>query len=104
PYPARLQAFHVANHLALHADDIGVPVEPSAVAGRRSWRLAVCLFGLSEAGWPVVVDRVPDANRVVLEEEACVLPDDELVDVVTGRLPEGHPCPASIRGAAAVMA
>lgn len=104
PYPARWQAFHVANHLALHADDLGAPVAPDEATWRRRWRVDVCLFGVSEAGWPVTVERRAGANRLTLGGAVWELGDQELVDAVTGRLPPGHPLPPEARRAAAVMA
>ena len=35
PYPVDLQAAHLADGLAIHADDAGVPVEPGEVGGQR---------------------------------------------------------------------
>jgi uncharacterized protein (TIGR03083 family) len=104
PYPARMQAFHVANHMATHADDIDVPVDAADVAGRVAWRVAVCEFGLSEAGWPVELERSRDANRVRLGDAAAVFTDQEFVDAVNARLPADHSVPAEIRDAIKVLA
>lgn len=104
PYPARMQAFHVVNHAATHADDIGVPVDPVEAGPRLAWRVAVCEFGLSEAGWPVALERAPDANRVRLGDAQAVLTDQELVEAVNARLPAGHPLAAEIRDAIKVLA
>jgi hypothetical protein len=103
-YPARLQAFHVAIHTATHADDLGVPVDPAAVPGRLAWRLTVCEFGLDEAGWPVELERAPDANRVRLGDLEAVLTDQSLLEAVTARLPGHHPLPPEIREVIQVLA
>lgn len=104
PYSARLQAFHVANHAATHADDLGVPVDPADVADRLAWRVTVCEFGLDEADSPVQLERAPDANRVRLGDAEAVLTDQELVEAVNARLPEHHPLPVEIRDAIKVLA
>jgi len=67
PYPARLQAFHLAAELATHADDTGVPEQPAEATDREAWRAKVAAFMLHEArpdqplrhddhGWHVDVD------------------------------------------------
>jgi uncharacterized protein (TIGR03083 family) len=104
PYPARLQAFHVVNHAATHADDLGVPVDLDAMGPRLAWRVTVCEFGLEEAGWPVQLERVADGHRVRLGDAEAVLTDQELVEAVNARLPEDHPLPVEIRDAMKVLA
>jgi uncharacterized protein (TIGR03083 family) len=104
PYPARMQAFHVANHTATHADDMGVPVDPEDRAPRLAWRVAVCEFGLSEADSPVELQRAPDANRVRVGDAEVVLTDQELVEAVNARLPTNHSLPVEIRNAIKVLA
>jgi uncharacterized protein (TIGR03083 family) len=104
PYPARMQAFHVVNHAATHADDVGVPVDPADGAARLAWRMAVCEFGLSEADSPVELERAPDANRVRVGGAEAVLTDRELVEAVNARLPANHWSPVEIRDAIKVLA
>ena len=104
PYPARMQAFHVVNHAATHADDMGVPVDPADAAARLAWRVAVCEFGLSEADSPVELERAPDANRVRVGGAEAVLTDQELVEAVNARLPANHWSQVGIRDAIKVLA
>jgi uncharacterized protein (TIGR03083 family) len=104
PYPGRMQAFHVANHTATHADDMGVPVDPADVVARLAWRVAVCEFGLSEADTPVELERAPDANRVRVGDAEGLLTDQELVEAVNARLPVNHWLPTEIRDVIKVLA
>jgi uncharacterized protein (TIGR03083 family) len=101
PYPARLQAFHVAMHDAIHGDDIGVPVDAAERPRRLAWRMTVCEFGLDEAGRGVEVERAPGTTRVRLGDAEAVLGDLEFVEAVTGRLPAEHPIDPSLREALA---
>src|SRR3989442_8009731 len=48
PYPARWQAFHLAFELAVHADDVGVPVAAGEADGRVAWEAAFGRFALKE--------------------------------------------------------
>ena len=47
-YPARWQAFHLAFELAIHADDVGVPVADSEAAARTQWLAQFGRFALKE--------------------------------------------------------
>jgi uncharacterized protein (TIGR03083 family) len=104
PYPARMQAFHVANHTATHADDMAVPIDPADAAARLAWRVAVCQFGLSEAEGPVELEHAADANRVRVGDAEAVLSDHELVEAVNARLPASHWLPTEIREGIKVLA
>jgi uncharacterized protein (TIGR03083 family) len=104
PYPARMQAFHVANHTATHIDDMGVPFDPADARERLAWRVAVCEFGLSEADTPVELERAPDANRVSIGDAEGVLTDHEFVEAVNARLPANHWLPTEIRDVIKVLA
>lgn len=85
PYPARLQALHIASELATHADDAGVPVEPAEAADRLAWRAAVSRFALAEADRPVSVEAHDGDNRVRAGDEEVVLSDADLVEAVAAR-------------------
>ena len=104
PYPARMQAFDVANHTATHTDDMGVPIDPADARKRLAWRVAVCEFGLSEADTPVELERAPDANRVRVGDADGVLTDHEFVEAVNSRLPANHWLPTEIRDVIKVLA
>jgi len=47
-YPARWQAFHLAFELAVHADDIGVPVTADEADARLAWQTQFGRFALKE--------------------------------------------------------
>src|SRR2546425_9733934 len=47
-YPARWQAFHLAFELAVHADDVGVPVTKQEEAARIAWQAQFGRFALKE--------------------------------------------------------
>jgi len=85
PYPARLQALHIAAELATHADDAGVPVEAAESADRLAWRAAFSRFALAEADRPVSVEARDGDNRVRAGDEGVVLSDADLVEAVAAR-------------------
>lgn len=78
PYPVRRQAFHIASELAIHADDMAVPVPAEDAAHRLEWRARFSRFSLAEGKPDVDVD-------------LSALTDEELVEGVAGRLPKDHP-------------
>ena len=85
-YPSRWQAFHVAGELAVHADDVFVPVPPAEREARRDWRARFSRFVLDEYQ-PALVVRVEDGRTLVQGPDGEVLvDDDELVEGVAGRL------------------
>ena len=68
-YPVDWQAFHLANELAIHADDLGVPV--TNAAEREAWLAQVARFVVGEADKPVTIEPV-DAGFVVRSDDATV--------------------------------
>lgn len=74
PYPARWQGFHLASELAVHADDVGVPVEAGEEPARTAWRARVARFMLREEKGDLA-DTTADGAT--------------LVAAVNGRLPAG---------------
>jgi uncharacterized protein (TIGR03083 family) len=86
PYPARWQAFHVADELAVHADDIGVPVNDAEAAERLAWRAPFSRFSLSERRPDATVEATAGGTRVVDDGVDVVVDDATLVDGVAGRL------------------
>jgi hypothetical protein len=87
PYSCRLQAFHVAQELATHADDVGVPVTDAEAAGRRSWRARFSRFALAEAKPELVIEVHGPRTTVASSDISITLDDDELIAAVAGRLP-----------------
>jgi uncharacterized protein (TIGR03083 family) len=88
PYPARLQAFHLAFESAIHNDDMSVPVADADRADRDRWRAAATRFMIVEAGRPVDLEALDGATRVRSRDtgEEAVLDDADLIRAWSGRL------------------
>jgi uncharacterized protein (TIGR03083 family) len=99
PYPAGLQAFHLAIEDATHADDLGAPVDPAEAAGRLAWRAEVSRFGVLETGKPVELQARGDRTLVRSGGQEAELSPEELVQAAVARLPDDHPLPAGLREA-----
>jgi len=87
PYPARLQAFHLAQEYATHADDMGAAVADGEADARRDWRARVTRFVLTEMDKPVEIERHQGRNVVRAAGTEMELSDDDLVEAGQGRLP-----------------
>jgi uncharacterized protein (TIGR03083 family) len=85
-YPSRWQAFHVAGELAVHADDIFVPITEAERDARRAWRTRFSRFALREAKPELDVRVEAGRTRVVGDGVDVTVDDDELVEAVAGRL------------------
>jgi uncharacterized protein (TIGR03083 family) len=96
-YPARWQAFHVAFELAVHADDVGVPVEPGEAAGRAAWEAAVGRFALREFDKGIELDARDGVTHVTGDGIDVDLPDPVFVDAVSARLGPDGPLDADQR-------
>jgi len=85
-YPSRWQAFHVAGELAVHADDVFVPVTVEERQARRDWRTRFSRFVLDEYKPDLVV--TVEGNQTRVQGEGCdlLIGDDELIEGVAGRL------------------
>ena len=99
PYPAWLQAFHLAMEYATHADDVGAPVDEGEREARTRWRARFARFAIAELGRPVRMERAGGLNRVVAGDETAELTDEELVEASQARLPSDHPLSAGLREA-----
>ncbi|HYT25487.1 MAG TPA: maleylpyruvate isomerase family mycothiol-dependent enzyme [Actinomycetota bacterium] len=99
PYPAGLQAFHLAIEDATHADDLGAPVDPDEAADRLAWRATVSRFGVTETGKPVELEARGDRMLVRSGGQEAALSQDELVQAAVARLDADHPLPAGLREA-----
>lgn len=84
-YPVRLQALHLANELAVHADDLGVPVTPGEAEHRLRWRAAASRLFLRETELDLEVEAVDGGTCVCVGTVRVVLSDAELVEAVAGR-------------------
>jgi uncharacterized protein (TIGR03083 family) len=85
-YPSRWQAFHVASELAVHADDVFVPVTVEERDTRRDWRARFSRFVLDEYKPELAVGTEGGRTRVRGDGCDVLLDDDELIDGVAGRL------------------
>jgi uncharacterized protein (TIGR03083 family) len=85
-YPCRWQAFHLAGELAVHADDIGVPVTTEEGGTRRDWRARFSRFALLEAKPQLDVSAAGSDTRVRGDGIEVTVGDEELVEAVAGRL------------------
>jgi uncharacterized protein (TIGR03083 family) len=104
PYPAGLQAFHLAMELAVHADDMGVPVANGERRLRGGWQVRFARFTVRE--YERAVEIVPDAegNRISAGGVEVVIDDEGLVDACAARLPVEHPMPQQLRDLLRVFA
>jgi uncharacterized protein (TIGR03083 family) len=96
-YPARWQAFHVAFELAVHADDVGVPVDPREAAGRTAWEAAVGRFALKEFDKGLELEAHDGATHVTGVDIDVDLPDAVFVEAVSARLGPDGPLDAEQR-------
>jgi uncharacterized protein (TIGR03083 family) len=104
PYPAGLQAFHLAHELALHADDMAVPVADGERRLRGTWQARFARFTLREYGREVEVETDGSRNRIRGAGHEVELDDEGLVDACSARLPADHPMPQSLRNLLRVFA
>lgn len=82
-YPSRLQAFHVALELAVHADDVGAP----AVEDEREWRVPFSRFALAESKPELTVSAVGGGRTRIEGPDGVIdVDDDELAACVVARL------------------
>ncbi len=89
PYPVDWQAFHLANELAIHADDVGVPVAAGEAAAREAWLASVARFVVSETDKPVTIAPAGGGFTVSSEGAEATLTPAMLVAAVNGRAPAG---------------
>jgi uncharacterized protein (TIGR03083 family) len=97
-YPTRWQAFHLAFELAVHADDVGVPVDAGEADGRVAWEAAFGRFALQELDKGLNVVTGDGTTHVRGEGIDVDLPDDVFVQAVAARLPDDAPLDAEQRG------
>jgi len=97
PYPARLQAFHLAAELAIHADDAGVPQTEEEREARLDWLAKFSRFVLAEEkeGLRVVVEG--GLTQVDSADFSVTLDDADLVAAVAARLPESSELSDEVR-------
>jgi uncharacterized protein (TIGR03083 family) len=99
-YPCRWQALHLAGELAVHADDIGVPVTAEEGKARRDWRARFSRFVLREAKPHLDVSAAGSDTWVRGDGFEVTVGDEELIEAVAGRL---GPEPGLDAGARALL-
>ena len=99
PYPAGRQALHLAQELAIHADDVGVPVADGERRLRGDWQVRFARFTLRENERPVTVeeDEATGLLKISANGVEFVIDDEGLVDACSARLPEDAGMPAELR-------
>src|SRR5690242_16812921 len=103
-YSARLQAFHLAQELATHADDIDVPVRDDEEPERSAWRAAVSRFTLVELDKPdVTVEGGGGSTRYRVGDHTGELPDAVFVEAVAARLPADSDMDPDVRAGLSAM-
>lgn len=105
PYPAGRQALHLAQELAVHADDMGVPVADGERRLRGAWQVRFARFTLREYGREVEVESdAGGLNRIAGAGAEATLDDEGFVDACSARLPEAAGVPAELRALLRVFA
>jgi uncharacterized protein (TIGR03083 family) len=104
PYPAGLQAFHLAMELAIHADDMSVPVADGERQLRGTWQVRFARFTLREYGREVTIEVDGDSNLVRGAGAEVVLDDERLIDACSARLPSDYPLAQPLRDLLRVFA
>ncbi|MCU1344808.1 MAG: hypothetical protein JWL70_1074 [Acidimicrobiia bacterium] len=99
PYPARLQAFHLAAELATHADDAGVAETDDERPGRVDWRAKFSRFVLAEEKHGLRVSSDSGRTHVIGADFTVTLDDAVLVEAVAARLPAGNELSDEVRSA-----
>jgi uncharacterized protein (TIGR03083 family) len=87
-YPGRWQAFHLAFELAVHADDVYVPVTADEAAARTDWQVKFARFALKEMKEDAVTEGREGATRVTGGGIDVEVPNAEFVEAAAARLPE----------------
>ena len=98
PYPAGLQALHLAVELAIHADDMDVRQADAERRRRTQWVARFARFTVREYDKAVTVE--PDGaggNRVSAGGLEYAVDDAGLVEACSARLPADHPMPMELR-------
>jgi len=96
-YPARWQAFHLAFELAVHADDVGVPVGASEEAARVAWQTNFGRFALKELNKELEIDAGNGVTHVRGDGLDIELPNEVFVEAVAARTGEDGPLDADAR-------
>ena len=105
PYPAGLQALHLAVELVIHADDMDVPQAASERREQTAWVARFARFTVREYEKPVTVEADGGGgNRVSAGGQEYTIDDAGLVEACAARLPADHPMPRELRDLLRVFA
>lgn len=85
-YPLGRQTWFFACELAIHADDVAVPITEAERTDRLAWRLAFARDALAEYGQGVIVEADGEDCRVSFGDETARLSAAEFVEATSGRL------------------
>lgn len=96
-YPVRLQAFHVASELAIHADDMNLPPDPFRASHRTEWRVAFSRMAIREAKPEIDLEVVDGGTKIRVGGVEAVLDDRTMIDAVASRLGVDSDVPEKIR-------
>jgi uncharacterized protein (TIGR03083 family) len=96
-YPARWQAFHLAFELAVHADDVGVPVTAQEEPARTAWQAQFGRFALKELNKDLEIKAGRGTTQVRGDGIDQEIGDAVFVQAVAARLGDDGPLDAEQR-------
>jgi len=96
-YPARWQAFHLAFELAVHADDVGVPVTAQEEPARTAWQAQFGRFALKELNKDLEIKAGRGTTQVRGDGIDKEIGDAVFVQAVAARLGDDGPLDAEQR-------
>jgi uncharacterized protein (TIGR03083 family) len=96
-YRARWQAFHLAFELAVHADDIGVPLTAGEADERLAWQTRFGRFALKELNKDLEIEAGDGVTRVRGDGLDLEVADPVFVAAVAARIGEDGPLDADAR-------
>ena len=96
-YSARWQAFHLAFELAVHADDVGVPVSAGERDARLAWQTKFGRFALKELNKDLAIEPGNGTTHVKGDGLDVDLPDAEFVEAVAARVGDDSTLDAEAR-------
>jgi len=96
-YPARWQAFHLAFELAVHADDVGVPVTAAEADARLAWQTRFGRFALKELNKDLEIEAGDGITHVRGDGLDIEVTDPVFVAAVAARIGEDSALDADAR-------
>jgi uncharacterized protein (TIGR03083 family) len=102
-YPLARQTYYFASELAIHADDLAVPITAAEEQHRLAWRLEFALDALAEVNPSVSVRVESNGYTVSTDEQTASLSASELLNAIAGRS-SGSELPVPMRRALVALA